>query len=136
MANTFAMGIMPGSPAYVDNGELIKTPDGSINEVTAGNANTTDGVLTNLPSGSAILSDKLKVPGTNKTFAQMGKGLQRKIKNKDAFAMNSEKLNAMHFDRLLAYQEQLKEQQGITNNTKGIPAYKVGESQEIDGQNY
>ena len=127
LANTFAMGgIMPGSPAYVDNGELIKTPDGSINEVTAGNANTTDGVLTNLPSGSAILSDKLKVPGTNKTFAQMGKGLQRKIKNKDAFAMNSEKLNAMHFDRLLAYQEQVKAEQGITNKTKGIPAYKEG----------
>ena len=127
LANTFAMGgIMPGSPAYVDNGELIKTPDGSINEVTAGNANTTDGVLTNLPSGSAILSDKLKVPGTNKTFAQMGKGLQRKIKNKDAFAMNSEKLNAMHFDRLLAYQEQVKAEQGITNKTKGIPAYADG----------
>ena len=127
LANTFAMGgIMPGSPAYVDNGELIKTPDGSINEVTAGRSGVTDDVLTNLPQGSSILSDKIKVPGTNKTFAQMGKGLQRKIKNKDAFAMNSEKLNAMHFDRLLAYQEQLKEQQGITNNTKGIPAYNKG----------
>ena len=127
LANTFAMGgIMPGNLAYVDNGEMIKTPDGSINEVTAGRSGVTDDVLTNLPQGSSILSDKIKVPGTNKTFAQMGKGLQRKIKNKDAFAMNSEKLNAMHFDRLLAYQEQVKAEQGITNKTKGIPAYKEG----------
>ena len=60
LANTFAMGgIMPTSPAYLDNGELVKTPDGRINEVT-GNPNVQDGVLANLPGGTKILSDKLK----------------------------------------------------------------------------
>ena len=127
LANTFAMGgVMPHNLAYVDNGELIKTPDGTIKEVTAGNANVTDNVLTNLPVGSKILSDKLMVPGTNKTFAQMGKGLQKKSSGKDIFAKNSAELNSRNFDRLLAHQEMIKAAQGITNKTKGIPAYVVG----------
>lgn len=127
LANTFAMGgVVPNNLAYVDKGELIKTPDGNINEVTAGRSGVTDDVLTNLPQGSRILSDKLKVPGTNKTFAQMGKGLQKKSKNRDGFARNSEKLNSMNFDRLLAYQEGIKAQQGITASTKALPAYKEG----------
>ena len=127
LANTFAMGgVMPGNLAYVDNGEMIKTPDGTIKEVTAGSDKLTDNVLTNLPAGSKILSDKLTVPGTNKTFAQMGRGLQKRSKSKDIFAKNSANLNARNFDRLLAFQEGLKIQQGITAGAKALPAYKDG----------
>ena len=126
LANTFAMGgIMPTSPAYLDNGELVKTPDGRINEVT-GNPNVQDGVLANLPGGTKILSDKLKVPGTNKTFAQMGRGLQKKSKNKDAFATTAAELNARNFDKLLAYQESVKAAQGIKPKSKSISAYANG----------
>ena len=126
LANTFAMGgIMPTSPAYLDNGELVKTPDGRINEVT-GNPNVQDGVLANLPGGTKILSDKLKVPGTNKTFAQMGRGLQKKSKNNDAFASTAAELNARNFDKLLAYQEQIKAEQGIKPKSKSINAYANG----------
>lgn len=126
LANTFAMGgIMPTSPAYLDNGELVKTPDGRINEVT-GNPNVQDGVLANLPGGTKILSDKLKVPGTNKTFAQMGRGLQKKSKNNDAFANTAAELNARNFDRLLAYQESVKAAQGIKPKSKSIGAYAGG----------
>ena len=127
LANTFAMGgVMPHNLAYVDNGELIKTPDGTIKEVTAGNANVTDNVLTHLPVGSKILSDKLTVPGTNKTFAQMGKGLQKKSSGKDMFAKNSAELNSRNFDRLLAHQEMIKAAQGITPGKKAIKAYAQG----------
>ena len=126
LANTFAMGgIMPTSPAYLDNGELVKTPDGRINEVT-GNPNVQDGVLANLPGGTKILSDKLKVPGTNKTFAQMGRGLQKKSKNNDAFANTAAELNARNFDKLLAYQESVKAAQGIKPKSKSINAYANG----------
>ena len=126
LANTFAMGgIMPTSPAYLDNGELVKTPDGRINEVTGG-PNVQDGVLANLPGGTKILSDKLKVPGTNKTFAQMGRGLQKKSKNKDAFATTAAELNARNFDKLLAYQEQIKAEKGIRPKAKSINAYANG----------
>ena len=127
LANTFAMGgVMPGNLAYVDNGEMIKTPDGTIKEVTAGSDKLTDNVLTNLPAGSKILSDKLTVPGTNKTFAQMGRGLQKRSKSKDMFAKNAANLNARNFDRLLAFQEGLKTQQGITASAKALPAYNDG----------
>ena len=126
LANTFAMGgIMPTSPAYLDNGELVKTPDGRINEVT-GNPNVQDGVLANLPGGTKILSDKLKVPGTNKTFAQMGRGLQKKSKNNDAFASTAAELNARNFDKLLAYQESVKAAQGVKPKSKSINAYANG----------
>lgn len=127
LANTFAMGgVMPQSLAYVDNGELIKTPDGTIKEVTAGNPSITDNVLTNLPAGSKILSDKLTVPGTNKTFAQMGRGLQKRSAGKDMFAKNSAELNARNFDKLLAYQENIKAAQGIKPGQKAIKAYATG----------
>lgn len=127
LANTFAMGgVMPQNLAYVDNGELIKTPDGTIKEVTAGNPSITDNVLTHLPAGSKILSDKLTVPGTNKTFAQMGRGLQKRSAGKDMFAKNSAELNARNFDKLLAYQENIKAVQGIKSGKKAIPAYADG----------
>ena len=127
LANTFAMGgVMPQNLAYVDNGELIKTPDGTIKEVTAGSSNVTDDVLTHLPVGSKILSDKLTVPGTNKTFAQMGRGLQKRSAGKDMFAKNAAELNARNFDKLLAYQENIKAVQGIKPGKKAIPAYADG----------
>ena len=127
LANTFAMGgVMPQNLAYVDNGELIKTPDGTIKEVTAGNSNVTDDVLTHLPAGSKILSDKLTVPGTNKTFAQMGRGLQKKSKSNDMFAKNAAQLNSRNFEKLLAYQENIKAVQGIKPGKKAIPAYADG----------
>ena len=127
LANTFAMGgVMPQNLAYVDNGESIKTPDGTIKEVTAGNSNVTDDVLTHLPAGSKILSDKLTVPGTNKTFAQMGRGLQKKSKSNDMFAKNAAQLNSRNFEKLLAYQENIKAVQGIKPGKKAIPAYADG----------
>ena len=127
LANTFAMGgVMPQNLAYVDNGELIKTPDGTIKEVTAGNPSITDNVLTHLPAGSKILSDKLTVPGTNKTFAQMGRGLQKKSKSNDMFAKNAAQLNSRNFEKLLAYQENIKAVQGIKPGKKAIPAYADG----------
>ena len=79
-----------------------------------------------MPGGTKILSDKLKVPGTNKTFAQMGKGLQKKSKNKDAFANTAAELNARNFDKLLAYQESVKAAQGIKPSSKSISAYADG----------
>jgi len=55
----------------------------------------TDSNLVNLPGGTRILSDKLKVPGMNKTFAEMGKKLmsKRESKNTDRFAEASRMLN-------------------------------------------
>ena len=123
--DVFALGGQTASLAYVDDGELIQTPDGSINKVPE-QGNPTDSNLVNLPDGSRILSDKLKVPGTKKTFAQIGEEMmtKRKSKGKDRFAQNSEKLNEMNnnmiHDQLFVMQEQVKNSKGIKGKTKAF----------------
>lgn len=131
--NTFAFGgELDYDPAYVDDGELLKTPDGQVSKVPE-NGQPTDSNLMNLPNGTRILSDKLKVPGTNKTFAQMGEKImtKRKSKGTDKFAENSKKLNEMNnsmiHDQLFDMQEQIKATKGIRNKTKAFA--KGGEKQ-------
>jgi len=88
---------MPTSLAYVDDGELISTPDGTISKVPE-LGRPTDSNLVQLPGGSKILSDKLKVPGTKKTFAQVGEEIMatKKSKFNDIYAQNAAKLNEMN----------------------------------------
>lgn len=123
--DVFALGGQTASLAYVDDGELIQTPNGSISKVPE-HGNPTDSNLVNLPDGSRILSDKLKVPGTKKTFAQIGEEMmtKRKSKGKDRFAQNSEKLNEMNnnmiHDQLFVMQEQVKNSKGIKGKTKAF----------------
>nr|DAJ18046.1 MAG TPA: hypothetical protein [Podoviridae sp. ctY3D12]DAL01649.1 MAG TPA: hypothetical protein [Caudoviricetes sp.]DAN87400.1 MAG TPA: hypothetical protein [Caudoviricetes sp.] len=94
---TLAQGGYSPSLAYVDDGELIQTPDGQVNKVPE-KGQPTDSNLVSLPEGSKILSDKVKYPGTKKTFAQVGEEMmtKKKSKNKDRFAKNSAKLNEMN----------------------------------------
>lgn len=110
---TLAQGGYSPSLAYVDDGELIQTPDGQVNKVPE-KGQPTDSNLVSLPEGSKILSDKVKYPGTKKTFAQVGEEMmtKKKSKNKDRFAKNSAKLNEMNnkliHDQLFEMQEGLK----------------------------
>lgn len=111
--DTMAYGGTTSSLAYVDDGELINTPDGSILEVPE-EGKPTDSNLVNIPEGSRILSDTLKVPGSKETFAQMGKRMmsKKKSKGKDKYAENSAKLNQMNdqmiHDQLFNLQESIK----------------------------
>lgn len=123
---TFADGgVMPFSLAYVDDGELIQTPDGSVGKIPE-QGNPTDSNLINLPGGSKILSDKLKVPGTKKTFAEIGERMMAKKKNTntDRFAENSKKLNDINnqiiHNQLFDIQEDLKLKKGIKSKTKAF----------------
>lgn len=131
--NTFQYGGgVPTSLAYVDDGELIQTPDGSVSKVPE-QGQPTDSNLVNLPEGSKVLSNTLKVPGTNKTFAQLGEQIMAKNKNRnnDRFAQNSAKLNEMNnkqiHDKLFTMQETLKDKKGVKPKTKAlIPAAETG----------
>ena len=105
-------GIIPNTLAYLDDGELIRTPDGQIGAIPE-EGKPEDSNLTNVPVGTQVLSDKLKVPGTNKTFAEMGKKLMNtKMKGSGLYAENSKKLNdrnnQIKYNQLLAQQESLK----------------------------
>lgn len=130
--DTMANGGMSSSLAYVDDGELIQTPDGSISKVPENNK-PTDSNLVSLPEGSRVLSDKLKVPGRKETFAQLGEKMMAKKKSKynDRFAENAAKLNEMNnnmiHDQLFAMQESIKQSKGIKPKTKQIQAAALGD---------
>lgn len=115
---TMAQGGMTSSLAYVDDGELLNTPQGVIAEVPE-EGKPTDSNLVDLPEGTRILSDKRKVPGSKETFAQMGKRLMSKKKTNrtDKYAENAAMLNEMNdqmiYDKLFAIQEGMKKKQPI-----------------------
>lgn len=130
--DTMTNGGISSSLAYVDDGELIQTPDGSISKVPENNK-PTDSNLVSLPEGSRVLSDKLKVPGRKETFAQLGEKMMAKKKSKynDRFAENAAKLNEMNnnmiHDQLFAMQESVKQSKGIKPKTKQIQAAALGD---------
>lgn len=115
---TMAQGGMTSSLAYVDDGELLNTPQGVIAEVPE-EGKPTDSNLVDLPEGTRILSDKRKVPGSKETFAQMGKRLMSKKKTNrtDKYAENAAMLNEMNdqaiYNKLFAIQEGMKKKQPI-----------------------
>lgn len=124
-------GSIPSSLAYVDDGELIATPDGQVSKVPE-QGQPTDSNLVNLPEGSRVLSNTLKVPGTNKTFAELGDKMmaKRKSKGKDIYAQNAEMLNNMNnqilHDKLFNMQENLKAKKGIKAKSKSLQSYAYG----------
>lgn len=130
--NTFQYGGgVPTSLAYVDDGELIQTPDGSVSKVPE-QGQPTDSNLVDLPEGSRVLSNTLKVPGTSKTFAELGDKImtKRKSKGNDIYAQNADMLNEMNnkmlHDKLFTMQENLKAKKGIKNKSKSIETYYNG----------
>lgn len=130
--DTFAYGgSNPASLAYVDDGELIATPDGQVSKVPE-QGQPTDSNLISLPEGSKVLSNTLKVPGTKKTFAQLGEQMMAKNKSKhnDRFAQNSAKLNEINnrqiHNKLFMMQEALKDQKGIKSKSKEVKSFAYG----------
>ena len=111
----------------------MRTPDGEISQIPE-QGKPTDSNLVNVPVGTQVLSDKLKVPGTNETFAQAGKKYMKtgKKKGNDVYAQNTQMLNDRNnqkkYNELLALQEQVKAKRGIKNKvgkyaggTPGLP---------------
>lgn len=131
--NTFANGGITNQLAYVDDGELIASPDGTVSKVPE-KGNPTDSNLVSLPEGSKILSNTLKVPGTKKTFAQVGEEMMatKKSKFNDIYAQNAAKLNDMNnksiHDQLFEMQEAVKAKKGIKRKYKNaVIAARTGD---------
>lgn len=124
-------GVVPSTMAYLDDGEMLRMPDGTIGFIPE-EGKPTDSNLLNVPVGTQVLSDKLKVPGTNKTFAEMGKKLMKKSKKKvnNIYAENSQMLNERN--NQATYQSLLEQQESLKNkkNSKKqqIPSYENGTS--------
>lgn len=133
LAYTFENGGVLPNLAYLDNNEIVRDINGNIAKVP-NNKPGTDNHLVNSTTLDSVLSDKIKRPGTNRTFAQEGKRLanmSKESKGKDIFAQNSNKLNKINankaYEALLAEQEAVKAKKGIKPKKKSIPAYEDGE---------
>lgn len=132
MAYTYANGGILPDLAYVDNNEIVRDVNGNIDQVP-NNKQGTDNHLIDASGLESVLSDKLKRPGTNKTFAQEGEKLIKMTKSSkgtDKFAENTNRLNKANankrYNQLLTEQEELKNKKGIKPKSKGIPAYQDG----------
>lgn len=130
-------GILPDL-AYLDNNEIVRDDYGNISKVPNTKPGT-DNHLIDASNLDSVLSDKIKRPGTNKTFAQEGKKLTRMTKSskgKDKFAENTNRLNKINankaYNKLLAEQEVVKAAKGVKPKVKGIPAYADGKGKTVD----
>lgn len=137
LAYTFENGGILPDLAYVDNNEVIRDDSGNIIQVPNSKPGT-DNHLIDASNLESVLSDKIKRPGTNKTFAQEGKKLvnmTKGSKGKDRFARNADRLNQINanamYEQLLTEQEAVKAKKGIKPKVKGIPAYEDGKSRQI-----
>lgn len=136
LAYTFENGGILPDLAYVDNNEVIRDDFGNIEQVPNSKPGT-DNHLIDASNLESVLSDKIKRPGTNKTFAQEGKKLvnmTKGSKGKDRFARNADKLNQINanamYEQLLTEQEAVKAKKGVKPKVKGIPAYEDGKSRQ------
>lgn len=132
LAYTFENGGILPDLAYVDNNEVIRDDFGNIAQVPNSKPGT-DNHLINASNLESVLSDRIKRPGTNRTFAQEGEKLTKmtkKSKGNDIFAKNTDMLNKRNanamYEQLLTEQEAVKAKKGIKPKVKGIPAYAEG----------
>lgn len=137
LAYTFENGGILPDLAYVDNNEVIRDDFGNIEQVPNSKPGT-DNHLIDASNLESVLSDKIKRPGTNKTFAQEGKKLvnmTKGSKGKDRFARNADRLNQINanamYEQLLTEQEAVKAKKGVKPKVKGIPAYADGKSRKL-----
>lgn len=137
LAYTFENGGILPDLAYVDNNEVIRDDSGNIIQVPNSKPGT-DNHLIDASNLESVLSDRIKRPGTNKTFAQEGKKLvnmTKGSKGKDRFARNADRLNQINanamYEQLLTEQEAVKAKKGVKPKVKGIPAYEDGKRSGI-----
>lgn len=137
LAYTFENGGILPDLAYVDNNEVIRDDSGNIIQVPNSKPGT-DNHLIDASNLESVLSDRIKRPGTNKTFAQEGKKLvnmTKRSKGKDRFARNADRLNQINanamYEQLLTEQEAVKAKKGIKPKKKGIPAYQDGKGKTV-----
>lgn len=106
-------GQVPMTDGHFDDGELLMTPDGEMGKIPE-QGQPTDSNYMQVPSGTQVLSDKLKVPGKNMTFAEYGEKIlkYKKSKGSDKFAENTNKLNQQNAEKkwneLFQMQEEMK----------------------------
>lgn len=134
LAYTFSNGGMLNNLAYLDNNEIVRDNSGNLLKVPS-YVSGTDNNLVNSSNLESVLSNKLRIPGTNTTFAEAGNNIKnsyKQSKGNDVFANNTNALNKynsnIEYNKLLKQQEELKAKRGIKDKYKNIPTFANGTS--------
>lgn len=126
------------SPVYLNDGETVVHPDGSVKRIPK-KGRKTDSVLSMEPVGSFVFGGVVD-PDTNKTYADMAEEIFKPTKggSNGRYAENARKLNKLNADLLFAKQEKAKSEKGIKPKYKNlaVPAAETGLTiEEIRRQN-
>lgn len=132
--STFYNGGYTSNLSYVNHNESLRTPDGSMYRAKGYNPRAKDDILVNLPENTGILSDSIKVPGSNKTFAEAGHELQKNMykgnKEVGVIANTTNSINKWaannKYNDYLSLQESVKQEKGLSNGTKELPSFNKG----------
>jgi len=134
------------SNAEVEKSEVMRSPDGSTTQVS-GPSHENGGVPVSIPNGTQIYSDRLKMPGTKKTFADLAS--KYKV-NKEEKVMDDEKSNNLakstaqlkmdlkhrKLSEIFNAQESLKHSKVATYAQKmGVDVSKLGQSENNEFSN-
>lgn len=116
------------SPVYLNDGETVVHPDGSVKRIPK-KGRKTDSVLSIEPVGSYVFGGVVD-PDTNKTYADMAEEIFKPTKggSNGKYAENARKLNKLNADLLFAKQERTKAEKGVKPKYKNldIPAAVTG----------
>lgn len=120
------------SPVYLNDGETVVHPDGSVKRIPK-KGRKTDSVLSMEPVGSFVFGGVVD-PDTNLSYADMAEDMFKPTKGGSSgmYAENAKKVNKINANLLFAKQEQTKAEKGIKPKYKNldVPAAKNGLSIE------
>lgn len=125
--------------AELEGKEYIRFPDGNIQKVQ-GNSHKKGGVKMNIPDGTKVLSDKLKIP--KKEVVRLNEEFNLKLTSKDTYATAQQKYDkSVGLTKLYDEQEQLfkelskQQDKELTEGTKRInDDYLSGKISQIENQ--
>lgn len=116
------------SPVYLNDGETVVHPDGSVKRIPK-KGRKTDSVLSMEPVGSFVFGGVVD-PDTNLSYADMAEDMFKPTKggSNGMYAENAKKVNKINANLLFAKQEQTKAEKGIKPKYKNldIPAAEDG----------
>ncbi len=102
----FAMGGTSNIPnAEIENQEMLKYPDGSTQQFD-GPSHAQGGIPVNIPNGTQIFSDRLKLPGSKKTIAKEAEAFKTDKEDKILSDKKSTKLAKSTADLVSKFKQQ------------------------------
>lgn len=120
------------SPVYLNDGETVVHPDGSVKRIPK-KGRKTDSVLSMEPVGSFVFGGVVD-PDTNLSYADMAEDMFKPTKggSNGMYAENAKKVNKINANLLFAKQERTKAEKGIKPKYKNLGVQAAGDGAKVD----